>query len=363
MEKLDLLNLRSEELNNFITGLGEKPFHSKQIAKWLYRKGVTEFDEMTDLSKDLRARLKDIATVTNLIPSDELVSSDGTKKYLFTLKDGARIESVMIPDEKRKTLCLSTQVGCLMGCTFCLTGTLSKVRNLSISEIVGQYMAVNSLNDFGLTNIVFMGMGEPLDNLHSTLGAIDILTNPNLMGLSPRRITVSTSGLVPQLKELNKLTPVNISVSLNASNDETRDEIMPINKKYPLKTLLGACRELRIPWRSKLTFEYVLLDNVNDARKNAFELLSLLKGMKCMINLIPFNEADPLPYKTPDMKKVFEFQNLLVSGGIHTRIRKSRGRDIMGACGQLAAGYGGSERKRPAGRTSGAGATALSTAT
>ncbi|MCI0453650.1 MAG: 23S rRNA (adenine(2503)-C(2))-methyltransferase RlmN [Candidatus Dadabacteria bacterium] len=339
MNVVNIKDLSPKELEDFIINLGEKPYRAVQLAKWVYKRRVTSFDEMTDLPNGLRAGLGVVAKISYLKPPLERVSSDGTKKYVFELFDGNRIESVLIPENGRATLCVSTQVGCALDCTFCLTGRIGRIRNLDPSEILDQYIGVNNLNNQSITNIVFMGMGEPLDNLESTVKALKTFTNPDFIGFSPKKITVSTSGIVPKIKELGEQISVNLSVSLNAARDDLRDEIMPINKRYPIKELIEESARFPIPKRKTLTFEYVLIENVNDSDEDARRLGELLMGVKCKVNLIPFNEADPLPYKSPAEERVFGFQKALISYGINVRIRKNRGRDILGACGQLAADY------------------------
>ena len=338
--KANIKDFDPSELEGFIFELGEKPFRAKQISTWIFAKGVNNFSDMTDLSLSFREKLEQLAEIrSTLTLIDQKVSVDGTKKYLFELFDGNKIESVLIPDKKRNTLCISSQVGCAMGCTFCLTARVGKIRNLSCSEIVDQYLAVNQLNDGSITNIVYMGMGEPLDNLDNTIRSINIFTNSNYIGLSPKRITVSTSRLVNKIRELGEKININLSVSLNAPTDAIRNEIMPVNKRFPIATLLDECKSFPILRRKYLTFEYVLIKDLNDSLKNATELGKLLKGIKCKINLIPFNEASPITYKTPEIQKVLDFQKILTSFGLNVKIRKSRGSDILGACGQLAATY------------------------
>ncbi|HEY7535850.1 MAG TPA: 23S rRNA (adenine(2503)-C(2))-methyltransferase RlmN, partial [Thermodesulfobacteriota bacterium] len=235
--------------------------------------------------------------------------------------------------------CVSTQVGCALGCTFCLTGRVGKIRNLNTSEILDQYIEINNRNNKSITNIVFMGMGEPLDNLENTVKALKTFTHSNFIGFSPKRITVSTSGLVPKIKELGEQISVNLSISLNAPGNDVRNEIMPINKKYPIKELIEEGARFPILKRKTLTFEYVLIKGINDSDEDARKLGELLMGIKCKVNLSPFNEAHPLPYQSPSDERVLVFQKVLLSYDIHVRIRKNRGRDILGACGQLAADY------------------------
>ena len=338
--KANIKDFDPAELEGFIFELGEKPFRAKQIGTWIFAKSVSKFSEMTDLSLSFREKLEQSAEIrSTLTLVDQKESVDGTKKYLFELFDGNKIESVLIPDKNRNTLCISSQVGCAMGCTFCLTARVGKIRNLSCSEIVDQYLTINKLNSGSITNIVYMGMGEPLDNLENTIRSINIFTNSNYIGISPKRITVSTSGLVNKIKELGQKITVNLSVSLNAPSDAIRNEIMPVNKRFPIATLLNECKNFPILRRKYLTFEYVIIKDLNDSIQNANELAKLLKGIKCKINLIPFNEADPISYKTPPVQRVLEFQKILSSYGLNVKIRKSRGADILGACGQLAASY------------------------
>ena len=349
-EKINIKDLSPKDIEEFAHSLGLQPYRARQIGKWIYQKGATSFDDMTNLSKELRENLKQTFSIEcSLELSDEQISVDGTRKFLFDLKDGKRIESVLIPEKKRNTLCVSSQVGCALGCTFCLTGTVGKIRNLTPSEIVDQYILVNRYSGGSVTNIVFMGMGEPLDNLENLVKAIKILMDDNYISLSAKRITVSTSGIVPKIRELGKEVSVNLAVSLNAPTDELRDEIMPINKRYPIKELLKESKKFPLPNRKDLMFEYVMLRDVNDSIQDAYDLGELLRGIRCKVNLIPFNEAPPLGYGTPDRESVLAFQKVLMSYGINVRIRKSRGTDILGACGQLAASYpskkAGAQRK------------------
>ena len=340
MQVQNIKELSPEQLEDAVVEMGEKPFRARQIGKWLYQKYVNSYDQMTDLSLELRDELTSILPLNISIELiSEQLSSDGTVKYLFKLIDGNRIETVLIPEGKRFTLCVSSQVGCALGCQFCLTGTVGRIRNLNTAEIIDQVLYINSKLHKPISNIVFMGMGEPLDNLDNLVNSIQILTDERCIGMSPKRVTVSTSGLVPQIIELGKKVSVNLSISLNASNDETRDHIMPINRKYPINKLVNAALKFPLPKRKLLTFEYVLLSQINDSDQNASELVKLFRGLNCKINLIPFNEADPLPFNSPDQNRVLSFQKILTDAGINAKIRKNRGRDILGACGQLAANY------------------------
>ncbi len=346
VSKVNILDLSPEALRSWMVEvLGLEPYRATQLAKWVYRKGETEFAAMTDLPVDARRELELRACVRNLVPAGRSISADGTVKYLFELSDGERIESVLIPDGDRTTLCVSTQVGCLMGCTFCLTGTLGKKRDLTPGEIVSQYMTVGRLEEARITNIVYMGMGEPLDNLEGTIASLEILTHKDFLGLSPRRITVSTCGLVPAIYALAERVPVNLSISLNAPDDELRASIMPVDRKYPITELLEAASRYPSPRGKGVTFEYVLIDGINDSDECARKVASLLVGIRCMVNLIPLNEVPSLGYKAPPRHRVEEFQRILIASGIRTMIRKSRGRDILGACGMLAARYAAAHRR------------------
>ncbi|GIW47995.1 MAG: dual-specificity RNA methyltransferase RlmN [Deltaproteobacteria bacterium] len=342
---VNLKDLSPEELEHFVVSLGERSYRARQIGAWIYKRRVYSFDEMTDLPKSFRETLKSFAFISSIKPVRELVSKDGTRKYLFELSDGNRIESVLIPDEGRLTLCVSSQVGCSLGCSFCLTGRVGKIRDLKPSEILDQFLEVERLISSRITNVVFMGMGEPLDNLENVVRALKVLTHPNFIGLSPKKVTVSTSGLVPRIRELGERISVNLSISLNAPRDDLRSKIMPVNRRFPIKELIEEARRFPLPNRKVLTFEYVLIKDVNDSDRDARELGELLKEVRCKVNLIPFNEAPPLPYRTPSEERVLAFQRILVSYGLNVRIRKNRGRDILGACGQLAAGYGFRESK------------------
>jgi 23S rRNA (adenine2503-C2)-methyltransferase len=293
---------------------------------------------MTDLSYTDRIRLKSLATISRMTHASCIYAKDGTRKYVFVLHDGRQIESVLIPEGRRLTLCLSTQVGCTLDCSFCLTGKMGLQRNLKAHEIVEQVQAVqNNLTEYqSLTSLVLMGMGEPLANLEPVSDAVGRLTNSEWgMGVSPRRITLSTSGLVTRFKEVAKLG-INLAVSLNATTNEQRDQLMPaVNALHPLDQLVKACREYPSGPRRRLTFEYVLLAGINDTVRDAQRLRKLLKGIHCKVNLIPFNEFPGSPYACPTEDVILWFQRVLRQGGFEVFIRKSRGREILGACGQL----------------------------
>jgi 23S rRNA (adenine2503-C2)-methyltransferase len=339
MQKVNLKCLSFDAFDDFARDLGWPKFRAQQLRDWIYRKRVVRFEEMTNLSKSDRALLESRAAVGEFEPARRQRSADGTQKFLFRLPDGQEIEAVLIPDEDRNTLCISTQVGCTLDCTFCLTGTMGLIRNLKAHEIVDQvlWMQNHMEPDQHLTNVVLMGMGEPLANYREVEEALKRLTHPKMVGLPPRRITLSTSGLVPQIKKLGESgLNVNLAVSLNATTNAVRDRVMPaINKRYPLETLLRACRDYPLPPRRRLFFEYVLLKGVNDTEADARRLLQLLKGLRCKVNLIPFNEYPGSPYARPDDETVLRFQAILLKARFNAFIRKSRGRDILAACGQL----------------------------
>ncbi len=331
---IDIKNLSFSELTAMLTGLGKELFRAKQIVKWIYARGVVSFDEMTDISKSLREDLKQRFFISDWTPEVVETSSDGTRKYLYRLSDQETVESVRIPmDGGKDTLCISTQVGCAMQCRFCLTGTFGLTRNLEVSEIVNQVCA--SLKDGPLHNIVLMGMGEPLHNLDNVIKALEILYLDDGCGYGARRVTLSTSGLVPQMFELAKRIKVGLAVSLNATTDELRDQLMPINKKYPLAELMKACREIPLEPRQRITFEYILIGGVNDTRTDAKRLVKLLHGLRAKVNLISFNEHPGSEFKRPTAIAVEEFQRYLLDREIVAIKRASKGQDISAACGQL----------------------------
>lgn len=301
--KINLRQLSEKEIILFIGNLGQKPYRAKQIINWIYKKYASSFEEMTDLPKSFREDLLTSACISNLKLLEKQISKDGAQKFLFELEDKETIESVLIPDKDRLTLCVSSQVGCAMGCKFCMTGKLGLKRNLKAYEIVDQIIAVSRIIAplYKITNIVFMGMGEPLHNFEEVLEAIWRITS--LMGFSKRKITISTAGIVPKIFELAERGPgINLAVSLNATTDEVRNNIMPINKKYPLKELINACRRFPLPPRRRITFEYVLLNGINDSKEDALRLVKLLKGIKSKVNLIPYNliyNPPSLPFSKP----------------------------------------------------------------
>lgn len=347
MSKINLKALSKAAMEEFVKEQGLPAYRAKQILHWIYGKKAESIEDITEFSRELRKRLSDIAYISNLELLKRHVSEDGTEKFLFGLEDGESIESVLIPDEDRHTLCISSQVGCAMSCGFCLTGGIGFKRNLKAHEIVDQIIAVMKVKSEELkiksstnpvTNIVFMGMGEPLLNLDEVVEALHRITG--FMGFSKRRITLSTCGIAPTITELYRRAPhVNLAVSLNAATDEVRNRLMSINKKYPIRVLLDACRKIHLSPRDRMTFEYVMIDGMNDSLSDAKRLVTLLKGIPSKVNLIPFNPFVGSKFKRPSDERVLAFQEILVRGGIYTFIRKSKGQDILAACGQLKAGY------------------------
>ena len=334
----DLAELEPVELEAVLEAHGGQRFHARQLYRWIYRRGVTEFDRMTDLPRGLRARLQDgFAIRTPRVISDQR-SVDGTRKFVLELADQRQIESVFIPDTPSMTFCISTQVGCAMACGFCLTGKMGLVRHLTAGEIAGQVRvlaAATGLLDSPF-NIVLMGMGEPLHNYDHTIKALRMLHSEHGLAVSPRRITLSTVGIVPGLERLARepLMP-NLAISLHATTDEQRTALVPPNRKYPLAQILDACRRFPLKKRSRITFEYVLLAGVNDTPDDARRLVKLLSGIQSKVNLIPLNPAPGIPYERPSDERVDRFAEILASRHLTVSVRKSRGRDIRAACGQL----------------------------
>ncbi len=333
MQKTDIKNLTLKGLESYISGLGKERFRAKQIFKWLYQMDAGSFEEMTNVSKEFRVMLGEIAQISNLTPEVVESSEDGTRKYLFRLFDGSAVESVLIPDEGRNTLCISSQVGCAMGCAFCLTGSFGLSRNLTTAEIVNQVCAVK--RDQPVSNIVFMGMGEPLANLKAVIPAVQILTDPDGFQFSTRKVTVSTSGLVPEMAELGRGCTVNLAVSLNATTDEVRNRIMPVNRRYPLAELLAACKAFPLPSRRWITMEYVMIRDLNDSLDDAKRLVRLISNIPSKVNLIPFNEHEGCDFKCPTQESIDRFHKYLLDKNVTVITRSSRGSDISAACGQL----------------------------
>lgn len=338
MQNENIKNLPLSDLKTRLKSLGVEGYRADQVQKWLYQKDVADFDEMTNLSKSFRELLKKNFVIQRLPVSFFQISEDGTRKFLITLNDGKKIESVWIPDKDRRTLCVSSQVGCGMACAFCLTGEMGLQRNLSIFEITEQIAAVKRALPKGekITNLVFMGMGEPLANTKNLYPALEILLDSKGHNFSRQHVTVSTSGLAPEIEQFGDKTLVKLAISLNATTDEVRDTVMPINKKFNLKRLMESCQKMTLPKRNRITFEYVMLHGVNDTLDDAKRLVEILSKLKAKINLLPFNEWQGSPYKRPPEDWVRTFQKYLLDKGFVAVVRRSRGRDIFGACGQLA---------------------------
>ena len=318
--------------------LGEKPFHARQVLKWIHQYQVTDFDAMTDLSKSLRARLKELAEVrVPAIICDQL-SEDGTRKWLLELYCGNRIETVYIPDGERGTLCVSSQVGCSLDCTFCATAQQGFNRNLSVAEIIGQLWVVHKAlaGDQPVTNVVLMGMGEPLTNFDNVVAATNIMLDDLAYCLSKYRVTVSTAGIVSAIDRLREISDVSLAVSLHAPTDELRNELMPVNQKYPITELIAACKRFVAgEKRRRVTFEYIMLDGVNDSDLQARQLVKLMHGVPAKINLIPFNPYPSSDYQRSPQERIDRFREILSTAGLTTVTRKTRGSDIDAACGQL----------------------------
>ncbi len=339
MEKINLKALSETEIQTLMKDLTLPDYRTKQILHWIYEKYAQSIDEITEFSMELRNNLSKNAYISNHLLLDRKLSSDGTEKFLFGLYDDESIESVLIPDDNRLTLCISSQAGCSLCCIFCATGRFGFKRNLEVHEIVDQIIIISRIiAPKRLTNIVFMGMGEPLLNFDNTVGALRRIVN--LLKISPRRITVSTSGIVSKINEFAKKAPsVNLAISLNAAEDRIRDYIMPVNKTYPLKKLIDACSRFPLSPRKKITFEYVMLKGINDSAHDAKRLVNLLKGIPSKVNLISFNTFEDSGLQSSDDKTIIKFQKILINGDLPAFIRKSKGQDISAACGQLKANH------------------------
>ena len=347
--RIDIKSLTLPELQEQLQGLGSEAFRARQVYKWLWQKHARTFEEMSNIAKSVRAALAERFFIAFLEPVGVLQSRDGTVKFLWKTHDDWQIESVLIPDEDRLTLCVSSQVGCAMACTFCLTGDLGLKRHLRPSEIANQPLQIRPvLQKVGLseeariTNIVMMGMGEPLHNYDNLVPALKTYLDEDALGFSHRKITVSTVGLVPAMQKLSAELPVNLAVSLNASTEEQRRQVMPITRKYSMKTLLETCRDLPIPQAKRITFEYVMMGGFNDSMEDAARLVKLMHGIKSKVNLIPYNENPDRDIKRPPEARVRAFQHHLVSRGIQCSVRTTRGIDISAACGQLGKADAGS---------------------
>lgn len=344
VDKINLLGLNRSDLEALFAEMGEKSFRASQVMKWLYQDGVHDFSEMTNLSKALREKLAGNAEVTLPEVVEDHPSVDGTRKWLFKLDGDNSIETVFIPEDGRGTLCISSQVGCTLACTFCSTARQGFNRNLTAAEIVGQIVLAAKLlgwpetqSDRKITNVVLMGMGEPLLNFEPVITAMDIMQDDFSFGLSKRRITLSTSGVVPMIRELRKVSDVSLAISLHASNDKLRDQLVPINQKYPIAELLSACLDYvkGKAGRTRITFEYVMLAGINDSDADARALAKLLKNVPSKVNLIPFNPFPGSPYQCSSMNRINRFRDIVHNAGITTVTRKTRGDDIAAACGQL----------------------------
>ncbi len=338
----NLLGLTRAGMEEFVLGMGEKPFRARQLMKWIYRRATGDFEQMTDLGRDFRSRLAAIAEIRAPEVIVSQASADGTRKWLLRLESGQAIEMVFIPEPGRGTLCISSQIGCTMDCGFCSTGQQGFNRNLTTAEIVGQVWLANRElgyspdGDRVITNVVFMGMGEPLMNYRNVVPAAELMMDDLGLDLSRRRVTISTSGLVPQMMRIADETNVALAVSLHAPNDELRSELMPINRRHPIASLLEACWHYVEKQNARnVTFEYVMLDGVNDRPEHARQLAGLLRGHPAKVNLIPFNPFPRTHYRRSTEEAIERFRDLLIKGGVMATIRRTRGDDIDAACGQL----------------------------
>ena len=350
---VNLLEFEKQKFVQFCAALGEKPFRARQLMRWIHQSGVADFDAMTDMAKSLRAELKRDCEVRPPKVISDATAADGTRKWLLDVNAGNAIETVFIPERTRSTLCVSSQAGCALECSFCSTGRQGFNRNLTLAEIIGQlWLANHCLTADGdqsrrITNVVMMGMGEPLANFDNVVAAMELMLDDNAYGLSRRRVTLSTSGLVPQMDRLGDACPVALAVSLHAPNDALRDQLVPINKKYPLKQLMAAClRYIEKAPRDFVTFEYVMLDGVNDTVAHARELMRLVSPVPCKINLIPFNPFPDSGYSRSGAQAVERFKDVLANAGLIVTVRKTRGDDIDAACGQLAGRVQDKTRRR-----------------
>ena len=337
--KINLLGFSQKSLEAFFKDLGQSSYRAKQLIKWVHQKGELEFDCMTDFNKELREKLKEVAIIEPPKVLKTLTSNEGTKKYLIELKSGSSIEMVRIPEKNRMTLCISSQAGCALQCTFCATGAQGFDQNLTADEIIGQVWIANYLDrdEPPITNVVFMGMGEPLLNFDPVIESVEIMRNQLAYSLSKKRITISTSGIVPQINRLADTTDVSLAISLHAADNQLRDIIVPINKKYPINELLSSCKNYLSKQTSKrnITIEYILIDGINDSIKHAASLSKILSNLSCKINLIPFNPFNGSDYKRSTNRNIYAFKDYLIKKGYITTLRITRGDAIDGACGQL----------------------------
>ncbi len=341
--RVNLLDFDAQAMTDWFAAQGEKPFRARQVLRWIHRFGETDFEAMTDVAKSLRAKLQNSACIVPPTPIRDSISTDGTRKWLFDVGNANAIESVFIPETTRGTLCISSQAGCALDCSFCSTGKQGFNRNLTAAEIIGQLWMANRLlgadrdGERIISNVVMMGMGEPLANFDNVVSALNLMLDDHAYGLSRRRVTVSTSGIVPAMDRLRDACPVALAVSLHAPNDALRDKLVPINQKYPLVELMAACRRYleRAP-RDFITFEYVMLDRVNDQDEHARQLIALTRDVPCKFNLIPFNPFPNSGYGRSPAPRIKHFAQILIDAGIVTTTRKTRGDDVDAACGQLA---------------------------
>ncbi len=342
--KTNLLGLDPANMREYFVELGEPAYRGTQMVKWLHQQRIIDFQQMTNFSQSLRARLADIATVWIPKVISRQLSQDGTCKWLLQLNAGNCIETVYIPEKDRGTLCVSSQVGCALNCSFCATGAQGFNRDLSVAEIIAQVWIAKQ--EFKVTNVVLMGMGEPLLNFANVVDALNLMLDDNAYGLSKYRVTLSTSGIVPAMKQLAKVSEVALAVSLHAPNDELRNELVPINKKYPLKELMNVCRDYFVDSKRKITMEYVMLAGVNDTQQHAQQLVRLLQGVPAKVNLIPFNPYQFARYQCSTPEAIAAFQSILAAGGLTTIVRRPRGDDIAAACGQLAGDFQDRTKRR-----------------
>jgi 23S rRNA (adenine2503-C2)-methyltransferase len=336
--KPNIKDFSLKELEAYFARRKQPTYRARQVAQWLYQKGAVSFAEMTNLSDSLRSELEEEFSISRLTVVRRSTSADGTVKFLFGLVDGQNIESVLIPETKRLTLCISTQAGCGFGCKFCATAVLGFKRNLRASEMIDQVLEASRSLTGGqrITHVVLMGMGEPLANYQQTIKALEVITDSSWgLGISPRRVTLSTVGLIPQIQKLIAETRVNLAISLHAPTEELRGRLMPVNRKYSLQHLMDCCRSLPIPRRKRITFEYVLLRGINDSPDDARQLCDLLRGVRCKVNVIPFNPHPESPFQRPSDSEVERFQEVLSARGVQVNVRRPRGDDIQAACGQL----------------------------
>lgn len=343
-KQINLLGLTRQKMIDFFDGLGEKPFRAKQVMQWIHQYGISDFDQMTNISKGLREKLKQIAIIQGPEILLQNISADGTRKWVMRMPGGSSIETVLIPEGDRGTLCISSQIGCALDCSFCSTGKQGFNRNLSTEEIVGQiwnaiasFENLDRTKDRPVTNVVFMGMGEPLLNFDNVMDAVSIMMDDFAYSISKKRLTISTAGVVPAIDRMAEYTDASIAISLHAPNDELRDKLVPVNRKYPIKELLNSVKNYlsQLSDKRKATIEYTLMAGVNDRKIHADQLIALLKDIPCKINLIPFNPFPGSGYKKPSNTEVRCFQDWLIAGGYITTVRTTRGDDIDAACGQL----------------------------